>query len=368
MAPNLKFSIIIPVYNVEAYLSNALDSVVKQTYPNIEIICVNDGSTDRSTAILQEYAGYDNRIKVITQDNRGLFLARKAGIKEATGDYMICMDSDDWIDTDTCQILADFIVKNPTTDIIQYGVSLEEGDMNSKRVYEKWFNSQKISTITGNRNMLEYCYKMRQIPWNIATKVIKLSIAKEAYLAQPDVKFNSLEDFISNFYIMSLSNSWRRISNKFYHYRLGSGMATSNEGQTKDLDALEKTIGYFEAYNHLIDYSQIKYKDIEWINDLVTKDMFEYIFNEPLAFVRTKIAPQNWNSDYFAQKITQRLGTKLTLKGMSNCTFRMIELEQQHNNIIYQLEKYKKKNRIYKITIVFLIVLTGIFGILAYKS
>ncbi|MDR1614865.1 MAG: glycosyltransferase, partial [Campylobacteraceae bacterium] len=95
-----KISIIIPVYNVESYLKQCLDSATNQTLKEIEIICVNDGSTDTSLAILQQYAQKDARIKIINQKNGGLANARNSGIKAANGEYIGFVDSDDWIDLD----------------------------------------------------------------------------------------------------------------------------------------------------------------------------------------------------------------------------------------------------------------------------
>ena len=92
-----KISIVIPVYNVELYLRRCLDSVCNQTFKNLEIICVNDGSTDTSALILEEYAKKDNRIKVIHQKNQGLSVARNVGMREVTGQYCAFLDSDDFI-------------------------------------------------------------------------------------------------------------------------------------------------------------------------------------------------------------------------------------------------------------------------------
>lgn len=91
-------SVIVPVYNVEAYLSKCLDSILTQSFTNFEVICVNDGSTDGSLNILTEYAQKDSRIRVISQKNGGLVNARKTGAKYASGDYVLCIDSDDWIE------------------------------------------------------------------------------------------------------------------------------------------------------------------------------------------------------------------------------------------------------------------------------
>ena len=87
MTSNVKVSVIVPVYNVEKYLKDCLDSVVNQTLEDIEIICVNDGSTDNSLAILEEYAEKDSRIKIITQENKGLGGARNTGLYHANGEY-----------------------------------------------------------------------------------------------------------------------------------------------------------------------------------------------------------------------------------------------------------------------------------------
>lgn len=99
-------SIIIPVYNVEMYLERCIESVVNQTYRNLQIILVDDGSTDTSGRLCDSYADGDNRIKVIHKDNGGLSDARNAGIDVATGNYIMFVDSDDWIREDCVEILA----------------------------------------------------------------------------------------------------------------------------------------------------------------------------------------------------------------------------------------------------------------------
>ncbi len=99
-------SVIIPVYNVEPYLRECLDSVISQTCRDIEIICVDDGSTDSSSVILEEYAAADPRIVLIQQENRGLSEARNAGVKSARGKYLFFLDSDDCLEADALQILS----------------------------------------------------------------------------------------------------------------------------------------------------------------------------------------------------------------------------------------------------------------------
>ena len=98
-----RVSVIVPVYNTEKYLARCLDSVIGQTERDIEIICVNDGSTDDSAAILERFAAADPRIRIVTQTNGGLSAARNAGLDVAAGEYVMFVDSDDWIPSDAAE-------------------------------------------------------------------------------------------------------------------------------------------------------------------------------------------------------------------------------------------------------------------------
>lgn len=100
-----KISVIVPVYNTSQYLTQCLDSLVNQTYRNLEIICVNDGSTDDSLQLLRKYEKDDSRILVIDQKNAGLSEARNSGVAVATGDWLMFVDSDDWVDIKMCEDL-----------------------------------------------------------------------------------------------------------------------------------------------------------------------------------------------------------------------------------------------------------------------
>ncbi len=118
-----KISVIIPVYNVEKYLSRCLDSVINQTFSDIEIICINDGSTDNSSKILSEYADRDSRIKIVNQKNSGLSAARNTGLKNMSGQYISFIDSDDWIDTNYYECLLSLMNENDA-DIVSAGIRI----------------------------------------------------------------------------------------------------------------------------------------------------------------------------------------------------------------------------------------------------
>lgn len=106
-----KISIIVPVYNAEKYVENTVQSIINQTYKNIQIILVDDGSQDRSLKIIQKLAKNEKRIKVIHQENKGVSAARNTGISHATGDYLTFVDADDFLEPKACEILYDNIKK-----------------------------------------------------------------------------------------------------------------------------------------------------------------------------------------------------------------------------------------------------------------
>lgn len=123
-----KISIIIPVYNVERFLPRCLDSILAQTLHETEIICVDDGSTDRSPAILRDYAARDSRIKVITQPNKRQGGARNTGFDAACGDWVAFIDSDDYLDADYFERLMDAAVRHDA-DIACASIAKERGGL-----------------------------------------------------------------------------------------------------------------------------------------------------------------------------------------------------------------------------------------------
>lgn len=114
----LKISIIVPVYKVELYLERCVKSLVNQTYKNLQIILVDDGSPDRCPEICDNFSKSDLRIEVIHRKNGGLSVARNSGIERVTGDYIMFVDSDDFIELDSCEHFIDAIKKNGSIDIV----------------------------------------------------------------------------------------------------------------------------------------------------------------------------------------------------------------------------------------------------------
>ena len=136
-----KVSIIIPVYNTEAYLEECLDSVISQSLRDIEILCINDASTDSSMQILRKYARKDSRIKVLQNSvNQGLSYTRNVGIDNACGEYIQFVDSDDWIEPDTEEVLYKIAAGNQL-DLLKFLKTSQDKSLFGKSVANRVFSS-----------------------------------------------------------------------------------------------------------------------------------------------------------------------------------------------------------------------------------
>lgn len=137
-----KISIIIPIYNSEKYLSRCLNSVSKQTYDNLEILCIDDGSTDKSKEICLNYVNDDNRFKLISKNNGGVSSSRNVGIKNATGEYITFVDSDDWLEFDAIEKMYNCI-KKQKVDIVRANYCIHDGNNRKKNnLSEKFINKK----------------------------------------------------------------------------------------------------------------------------------------------------------------------------------------------------------------------------------
>ncbi len=137
----MKFSIVIPVYNVEKYIAKCLDSVLKQTYADFEVIVVNDGSTDASESIIKEYEKKDSRICGYIKENGGLSDARNYGLQHVTGDYIVFLDSDDYLEADLLQKIYQTLNEDSCVDLVRYSFQKvdEDGNVLEKVIMDEYF-------------------------------------------------------------------------------------------------------------------------------------------------------------------------------------------------------------------------------------
>lgn len=136
-----KISVIVPIYNVEEYVEKCIDSLIKQTYKNIEIILVDDGSKDKSYEICKKYSELDSRIKLIHKENGGLSDARNVGIDNATGEYITFLDSDDWLNYNYCEVMVNEILDTKADIVMCNIVNVYSDDY----VFEEKISYEKTS-------------------------------------------------------------------------------------------------------------------------------------------------------------------------------------------------------------------------------
>lgn len=218
-------SVIVPVYNTEKYLKYCVDSILNQTYKNIEVILVDDGSTDSSAVLCDEYKEIDNRIKVIHKENGGLSSSRKTGVENLTGEYAIIVDSDDWIDDDLIEKCVGVFERNDV-DCVLYSYVKEYPNnpipvslLKKEGEYSSNFIIRRIIGIVGEE---------LQSPETLDTltsscmKMYKTNLLKNAEFF--DTKYvGSCEDGLLNIYALKDSSKCFYIDKQFYHYRKHSG-------------------------------------------------------------------------------------------------------------------------------------------------
>lgn len=201
-----KISVIIPVYNVEKYLSQCLDSITNQTFKDFECICVNDGSTDNSLKILEEYVKKDNRFKVINQVNSGNSQARNTGINNSNSEYIVFIDSDDFVSSDYLEKLLNIAIKE-NSDIVYCRHKLYY-DLDDR--YESGPNRDKLNklfskyNLAKNNNKIKYVLDIVDSSRSICMKIYKSNVIKNNNLllftnihAEGDYSFNILANLYS---------------------------------------------------------------------------------------------------------------------------------------------------------------------------
>ena len=174
-----KISIIVPIYNAEKWLEKCIKSIIDQTYKNIEILLINDGSKDKSLEICEEFAKKDNRIVVINKKNEGVSISRNIGIEKSTGKYIKFVDSDDWLEKDTCEELIDLINKEKT-DLAICGLNIYQ---NGKLLRTPHLD-KKIVEIKKGLEEFKYINKVFASPCN---KLYKKEKIKEMFKTDLDI-------------------------------------------------------------------------------------------------------------------------------------------------------------------------------------
>lgn len=268
-------SIIIPVYGVEKYIAHCIESVIAQTYKNIEIIIINDGTKDRSADIAREYAKKDYRIKVYDFENGGISVARNRGLELATGEYIAFLDSDDWIEPNTYEYCVECIKKH-SLDMIKFGIreiDVEHG-IEEKFIFNNEFYSKP--------NIADHYFDnfMYVVVWNaVYSRGLALSVKYPINVVHED-------NYASAMYL-AFAHKIMTIDKVFYNYRVNkSGISKGGVKRPLDKCLVARQLC----------------QDLQGLNVSLDKYHWKYAC-EVYHFIR------GWNSSYKVKSIERDLYT-----------------------------------------------------------
>ena len=236
-----KVSLLIPIYNAAASLRLSLDSAAAQTLPELEILCLDDGSTDDSAAVCREYAERDGRFRLLQhEENRGSMEARKTLTEAARGEYIMFLDADDVLKKDACARAYERICREKT-EIVQFGLAVDAAPWMPEET-ARWF--QRFSAPCCRRlhgtEILSACFLDREMSWNLVNKIYAAPLLKRAMeyvdFSEPIIHG---EDLCISFAVFCLANSFAGFSDKLYRYRYGYGLT----GSAITLETFEKLRG-----------------------------------------------------------------------------------------------------------------------------
>ena len=275
----MTLSIVIPIYNAQAYIDHCLCSIDDTEVGDVEIICVNDGSTDETLSILRKWAEKDARIILIDQENQGTMVARKVGTIAAKGDYVTFIDPDDWFITGAIKTILE-TTQEYGDDILMYGTKAVNVGGNAKRLVREFEMRQNTfpDYIDGNVQMIEECFDKRNIEWNIWGKVYRRELIKQAFSLLPDTKCVYAEDRYTTFVIFTFAKSFRGIRESLWNYSFGLGISSRKKMSINDYKLMVESL---EMSEWTLDFARMYFpKDsviISWINRMFKNLILEVI-------------------------------------------------------------------------------------------
>lgn len=322
-----KLSIIVPVYNVEKYLPKCLESLIKQTLKDIEIICVNDGSMDNSLAILKEFASKDSRIRIIDNQHQGVAKTRNTGIEQSTGEYIGFVDSDDYIDIDFFEKLYNSATKS-NSDIAIASILKHKNFFN---IYNaKYTKEETAITIQDKIKLCEDKKHFFFYAWN--------KIYHSEFIKENNIKFSEgqiYEDVMFAIKALYYSNKIISVYGTKYHYIEHENSLTKYKDKTG-----EKEQDLVKAYSELQEFCNSKNIEIPERLNYYTKENFGFILNLYKGKYQSKI--QLFNIFTIAT-ISNYSETRnlITILGFKIKIAKREIAKERQENVFYQYKKDK---------------------------
>ena len=303
---NTKISIILSVYNVEKYLNECLDSILNQTFKDFELICINDSSTDNSLNILNEYAEKDSRVKIITQPNGGLSSTRNSGMQNASGDYLLFLDSDDYFETTFAQKLYNKAVENDADIVVtSYKIcdDLTGSVIDKKSQINKNSLPDKEAFCIDDIKSGKFTF-LPMAPW---AKMYKKDFIFDNKLLFQDIK--SCTDVFFTYATTALATKICIVDENLIFYRINrQGSISSKRGDKAKniIKAYLYTKEFFETHNLWNKYNtELKQAFVGCFNNEIknieNKEQISLFFDD----IKTNLIAED--SDYFFRKLKNPL-------------------------------------------------------------
>lgn len=312
-----KVSILVPIFNVEKYLRQCLESLVNQTLKDIEIICINDGSTDSSPAIIDEFAKNDPRIVILTKTNSGYGDSMNQGLKKATGEYIGIVESDDWVDIDMFENLYDIAVKN-NVDVVKSNFYFYSGigDTSKKFALINAIDAGKVINPIETTSVF------------FAQAAIWTGLYKKSFLVKKGIEFlptpgASFQDTGFNFKIWSATDKAFLTNEAYLHYRIDNdnssvkskGKILNVTEELKEMYDFAKKTPNFEALKPIL--FQRKYEIYMWNYGRLTSDAAR----EFIAYVHKELNEDKRNGLYDTTLLSRKEKTLFDLITQSPALF-----------------------------------------------
>ncbi len=271
-----KVSVIVTVFNQENYIGNCLDSLLEQTLKDIEIICVDDGSTDKSCRILNEYAAKDNRIICIFHEtNKGTCQTRKDGVMASCGKYVMFVEGDDELYSDSCE-KAYNAIETYQTDMVHFNTRINNcGKVPQSRID---MNSKLVQPFPGRLqadNLISSCWKDNKFFFQIWGKIYKNNIVHRAFAELEDGNYSVAEDLYAFFVIAFNSSSYYGIGDTLYKYNFGLGFYGRDFIELKDYKKLLTKKSVYDAIERFLYFKEKREKYAE-----ILKNIYNHFLNE----------------------------------------------------------------------------------------
>lgn len=345
----IKVSVILPVYNSEEFLGECLDSLVNQTLTNLEIICINDGSTDNSLNILNNYAKKDQRIKIITQKNQGHAVATNKGIDIATGECLYLMDSDDIIALSALEETYNYMKEKQADFVIFQTMNYEQdtGLTYKSKIYSMDNVADAIGDTTVNYKELGInIFRISVTPWS--------KLYNTEFIKRIGAKFPERLIFDDNVFFWEVLFNAERIAfyRKYLFTRRWYSYSSTNEGDERFMDSLKISnliLDKFKEYDEFENYKDILYNrkvDLTYLRFSRIKKEYKQEFFERLNEDYQNVVDNDLYYDYMdvlndRNKII--FNSCLNAKNWSDFRLKVQNFDEKETN------KYKKiKNIISK--------------------